>query len=63
MGDLKKYVDERKKRDREFAEGFDESYAQFKIGATLRKTREAAGENDLRGGHLVLLIWNWRYRR
>ena len=43
MSDLKKYVAERKRRDREFAEGFDEGYAQFKIGATLRKAREAAG--------------------
>ena len=43
MSDLKKYVVERKRRDREFAEGFDEGYAQFKIGATLRKVREAAG--------------------
>lgn len=42
MSDLKKYVAERKKRDREFAEGFDVGYAQFKIGATLRKAREAA---------------------
>lgn len=43
MSDLKKYVAERKGRDREFAVGFDEGYAQFKIGATLRKMREAAG--------------------
>jgi HTH-type transcriptional regulator/antitoxin HipB len=43
MSDLKKYVAERKRRDREFAEGFDEGYARFKIGATLRKAREAAG--------------------
>jgi ribosome-binding protein aMBF1 (putative translation factor) len=25
------------------AEGFEEGYARFKIGATLRKAREAAG--------------------
>ena len=43
MSDLKKYVVERKERDRKFAEGFDEGYAQFKIGVTLRKAREAAG--------------------
>ena len=43
MSDLKKYVAERKGRDREFVEGFDEGYAQFKIGATRRKAREAAG--------------------
>ena len=43
MSDLKEYVAERKGRDREFAERFDEGYEQFKIGATLRKVREAAG--------------------
>ena len=43
MSDLKKYVADRKGRDREFAERFDEGYARFKIGATLRKAREAAG--------------------
>src|SRR4030065_1813912 len=43
MSDLKKYVAERKKRDGGVAEGFYESYARFKIGATLRKAREAAG--------------------
>lgn len=32
MSDLKKCVADRKKRDREFAEGFDEGYSQFKIG-------------------------------
>jgi ribosome-binding protein aMBF1 (putative translation factor) len=43
MSDLKKYVSERKERDRKFAEGFDEGYEQFKIGVMLRKAREAAG--------------------
>jgi ribosome-binding protein aMBF1 (putative translation factor) len=43
MSDLKKYVAERKGRDREFAEKFDDGYAQFKIGAMLRKVRESAG--------------------
>ena len=43
MSDLKKYVAERKERDRKFAEGFDEGYEQFKIGVMLRKAREAAG--------------------
>ena len=43
MSDLKKYVAERKERDRKFAEGFDEGYEQFQIGVTLRKAREAAG--------------------
>jgi ribosome-binding protein aMBF1 (putative translation factor) len=43
MSDLKKYVRERKKRDRKFAEGFDEGYEQFKIGVMLRQARESAG--------------------
>jgi ribosome-binding protein aMBF1 (putative translation factor) len=43
MSELKKYITERKKRDRKFAKGFDEGYEQFKIGVILRQTREAAG--------------------
>lgn len=43
MSDLKRYVTERKKRDKEFAKGFDEGYEQFKIGVVLRQAREKAG--------------------
>jgi HTH-type transcriptional regulator / antitoxin HipB len=43
MNDLKKYITERKERDKEFAEGFDEGYEQFKIGVLLRQARESAG--------------------
>ena len=43
MSDLKKYISGRKKRDRKFAEGFDEGYEQFKIGVMLRQARESAG--------------------
>lgn len=43
MSDLKKYVVERKRRDRDFADDFEEGFERFKIGATLRKAREAAG--------------------
>ena len=32
MSDLDRYVDQRKERDKRFAEGFDEGYEQFKIG-------------------------------
>ena len=32
MSDLKKYIVNRKKKDKKFAEGFDEGYEQFKIG-------------------------------
>jgi hypothetical protein len=31
MSDLKKYIVDRKKKDKEFAHGFDEGYEQFKI--------------------------------
>jgi len=43
MSDLKRYISERKKRDRKFTEGFDEGYEQFKIGVMLRQARESAG--------------------
>ncbi len=43
MNDLKKYVAERKKKSPAFAEGYDEGYAQFKIGVILRQAREESG--------------------
>lgn len=43
MSDLKKHINERKKRDKKFAEGFDEGYEQFKVGVMLRQARESAG--------------------
>ena len=43
MSDLKKYISERKKRDKKFAEGFDEGYEQFKVVVMLRQARESAG--------------------
>jgi len=43
MSDVKKYIKERKKRDKVFAKGFDEGYEQFKIGVVLRQAREEAG--------------------
>ena len=39
----KKYINERKKRDKKFSEGFEEGYKQFKIGVMLRQARQAAG--------------------
>ena len=33
MNDLQEYVAERKKRGREFAEGYEVGYEQFKLGA------------------------------
>lgn len=43
MSDLKKYISERKKRDKKFAEGFDEGYEQFKVGVMFRQARETSG--------------------
>ena len=43
MSDLKKYVYDRKKRDKAFAEGYDAGYEQFKIGVVLKEARETAG--------------------
>jgi len=43
MSDLKKYVEQRKGRDKKFVAGFDEGYEQFRIGIVLRQARESAG--------------------
>ena len=43
MSDLGKYIRERKKKDIEFAKGFEEGYEEFKIGVMLRQARETAG--------------------
>lgn len=43
MSDLKRYIDEREKRDRKFAEGYEVGYEQFKVGVMLREARKAAG--------------------
>jgi len=43
MSDLKKYINERKARDAEFAKDFDSGYEQFKIGVMLKQARIEAG--------------------
>jgi HTH-type transcriptional regulator/antitoxin HipB len=43
MSDLKQYINQRKIKDKEFAEGYEEGYEQFKIGVMLRHARESAG--------------------
>ena len=43
MSDVKKYIEKRASKDRVFALGFEEGYAEFKIGVILRQAREAAG--------------------
>ena len=41
--DLAKYIEDRKRRDPEFAEGFDAGYEEFKLSLLLRRAREKAG--------------------
>ncbi len=43
MSDLQDYIKERKERDLDFAEGFDEGYDEFKIGVILREERKKSG--------------------
>lgn len=43
MSDLDKYIHRRKKKDPEFARGFDEGYREFKVGVLLKQAREQAG--------------------
>ncbi|MBT3192129.1 MAG: helix-turn-helix transcriptional regulator [Verrucomicrobia bacterium] len=49
MDDLDRYIQERKKRSADFADGFEIGYEQFKIGVVLRAAREEAGltQDDL----------------
>ncbi|MFZ1700072.1 MAG: helix-turn-helix transcriptional regulator [Pyrinomonadaceae bacterium] len=42
MSDLKKFIEEQKRLDPEFAEGYDEGYENFKIGVLLQMSREQA---------------------
>ena len=43
MSDLQDYIKERKERDLDFAEGFNEGYDEFKIGVILREERKKSG--------------------
>jgi len=43
MSDVKRYIEKRTAKDRVFVLGFEEGYAEFKIGVILRQAREAAG--------------------
>lgn len=42
MSDLEKYIEKRKNKDREFSQGFEEGYREFKIGVLLKQAREKA---------------------
>jgi transcriptional regulator len=46
MSDLRKYIANRKKKDRKFAEGYEAGYNDFKIGVLLRQAREASGHTQ-----------------
>jgi len=41
--DLEKYIEKRKKRDKDFALDFEVGYEKFKIGAMLKVLRENSG--------------------
>jgi HTH-type transcriptional regulator/antitoxin HipB len=43
MDDLEKYIDERKKKSKSFAENFEEGYENFRIGYLLKQARKNAG--------------------
>ncbi len=43
MSDLQKYIEKRKKSDKEFAENFDKGYEEFKIGEMLKQARVDTG--------------------
>ncbi len=43
MSDLRLYIENRKKRDPEFAQDFDKGFQEFKLGVLLRQAREEAG--------------------
>ena len=41
--DLDKFIERRKRTDREFAKNLEAGYQEFKIGLLLRQAREQAG--------------------
>ena len=43
MSDLQKYIDKRKKNDKEFEKNFDIGYEEFKIGEILKQARLEKG--------------------
>ncbi len=47
MSDLRHYIQQRKKKDKEFAANFDEGYADFQIGTLIRNLRKKAGLTQL----------------
>jgi len=53
MDDLEKYIEKRKKKDPQFAKGFEEGFEEFKIGVLLRQAREEAGLSQEEVAHKV----------
>jgi len=43
MSDVKKYTEDRARRDPEFAEGFEAGYEELRVGVLLRQARKKAG--------------------
>jgi HTH-type transcriptional regulator / antitoxin HipB len=43
MSDVQRYIQKRKKIDKDFAEGFDTGYKQFKIGIVIKELRIKEG--------------------
>jgi HTH-type transcriptional regulator/antitoxin HipB len=43
MSDLDRYIHKRKRKDPEFAHGFEDGYREFKVGILLKQAREQAG--------------------
>ena len=43
MDDLEKYIKERKAKNKNFADGFEEGYDNFRIGYLLKQARKKAG--------------------
>jgi ribosome-binding protein aMBF1 (putative translation factor) len=43
MSDIQKYIDKRKKIDKDFADNYDIEYEDFKIGEMLKQARIEAG--------------------
>ena len=46
MGDLKKYIEKRKRMDSDFATDYEKGYEDFRIGVLLRQAREASGKTQ-----------------
>jgi ribosome-binding protein aMBF1 (putative translation factor) len=43
MDDLERYINKRKKNNRDFATNFEERYENYKIGILLKQARQEAG--------------------